>query len=71
MSWFGHVPTRVSGPLLPFLLMLLPQIPLPEQEKQEALGIAQRWQQLVNDAKTRDLRLVFVKEQFREVGEPS
>jgi hypothetical protein len=41
---------------------------LPEAEKAEALGMAQRWQQLVVDGKTRDLRLLLVKDQFREVN---
>jgi len=43
------------------------QVSIAETEKQDALTIAERWRQLVVDAKTRDLRLVFVKEQFREV----
>lgn len=41
---------------------------MPEAEKAEALGMAQRWQQLVVDGKTRDLRLLLVKDQFREVN---
>jgi dynein heavy chain, axonemal len=43
------------------------QIPIPDTERSQALGIAKKYNTLVNDAKTRDLRLVYVKEQFREV----
>lgn len=38
-----------------------------DEEKSRALGLAERWQKLIIDAKTRDLRLVYVKDQFRDV----
>ncbi|CAM9109021.1 unnamed protein product [Choristocarpus tenellus] len=42
-------------------------IPVPEEEMTKATKIADRWQSLFLEAKTKDLCLVKVKEQFREV----
>ncbi|CAN0031129.1 unnamed protein product, partial [Ectocarpus sp. 12 AP-2014] len=42
-------------------------IPVPPDEMAKAQGIAIRWQALFMEAKTKDLRLVRVKERFREV----
>lgn len=42
-------------------------ISVPTQEMQEALGIENRWHKLYCDSRTRDLRLVDTKQQFRQV----
>ena len=42
-------------------------IPVPNDEMAKAQGMACRWQSLFNEAKTKDLCLVKVKERFREV----
>jgi dynein heavy chain len=42
-------------------------ISVPEAERKEAISMEERWCQLVRDSKTKDLRLIKVKEQFRDV----
>jgi dynein heavy chain len=43
------------------------RIAVPEQEMQDALTIEKRWHTLYCDSRTRDLRLIDTKAQFREV----
>jgi hypothetical protein len=42
-------------------------IPVPEEEMGSAQGIDKRWRTLYCDSRTRDLRLIDTKQQFREV----
>jgi dynein heavy chain, axonemal len=42
-------------------------IDVPQQEMQDALAIESRWKKLYCDSRTRDLRLIDTKQQFRQV----